>query len=322
MTMLLACVATDDEAAQAAAAGFDGVVLANGARDHRPAGPRRGAGHATTMCWIEAPPEGDPSAHARLVVLDGRDRRVLERWLDRLPGDDDLEQSARRGCDGLVLQATERLLDAEQLPRLAMIAKACRSRGLLLGLAGGLEPPDVPRLLGLGPDLLIFGRALRTAHGVFDPARLKIVRELVPRAGKARSDDRPAKIQTQPVSQSPQGDRIFVHDLVLAISIGAYASEHGRMQRVRFAVDATLVGTGRPARDMRDVVSYDLISDAIRGVTQGRHVDFVETLAEEIAERVLVHPRVTSVRIVVEKLDVGPGSVGVEIVRDKARGAV
>jgi (5-formylfuran-3-yl)methyl phosphate synthase len=38
-------------------------------------------------------------------------------------------------------------------------------------------------------------------------------------------------------------------------------------------------------------------------------------LAERIAALILIHPRVAAVTVRVEKLEVGPGGVGVEIVR-------
>jgi dihydroneopterin aldolase len=66
---------------------------------------------------------------------------------------------------------------------------------------------------------------------------------------------------------------------------------------------------------MRDVLSYDVITDGIRLMTSEGHVALVETLAERIAEFVLDHPRVLRVTVRVEKLDVGPGQVGVEIER-------
>jgi len=40
-------------------------------------------------------------------------------------------------------------------------------------------------------------------------------------------------------------------------------------------------------------------------------------LAERIAAYVLAHPRVVRVTVRVEKLDIGPGGVGVEIVRER-----
>ena len=71
------------------------------------------------------------------------------------------------------------------------------------------------------------------------------------------------------------------------------------------------------ADDMRSIFSYDIILDAIRLVIDRGHVDFIETLAEEVAKMVLGHPRVQSVRVNLQKLDVIQGSVGVEIRRDR-----
>jgi dihydroneopterin aldolase len=48
-----------------------------------------------------------------------------------------------------------------------------------------------------------------------------------------------------------------------------------------------------------------------------QHIALIETLAERIAASVLTHPRVASVTVRIEKLDIGPGSVGVEIVRER-----
>jgi dihydroneopterin aldolase len=51
-------------------------------------------------------------------------------------------------------------------------------------------------------------------------------------------------------------------------------------------------------------------------VTGRGHVNFIETIAEDVAEIVLRHPRVRRVRVRVEKLDVIEGAVGVEITRE------
>jgi (5-formylfuran-3-yl)methyl phosphate synthase len=113
------------------------------------------------------------------------------------------------------------------------------------------------------------------------------------------------------------GDRVFLRDFVLPVRIGAYAHERGKTQNVRFNVDARVRRADRLAEDMRDVVSYDLIADSIRMIAAQEHIALVETLAERIAALVLTHPRVTSVTVRVEKLEVGPGAAGVEIVRHR-----
>lgn len=299
MTIILARIETRAEADEAVAAGFDGVVV--------PAAQGLATARADAVIAVSA--TGGDGAE---TMTFGAGETKLHCWCDRVPAPEDLDRVRAAGAGGVLLRATGRVLDIHSVAVIASLAESCRAMRLTLGLDGGLEPPDVPRLLAIGVDLLVFGATLRTASGALDPARLAMIRDLVPRAEAMRqAEAAPA------VRGDVPPDRIFVRDLVLDIAIGAYASEHGRLQRVRFAVEADLSGTGRPARDIRDIVSYDLITDAIRQLTSAGHVEFVETLAEEIAWRVLAHPRVARVRVRVEKLDLGPGAVGVELVRAK-----
>ncbi len=228
-----------------------------------------------------------------------------------------------------------RLLDHAGLDRLGDFVSACRRHDLLCGLAGSLEAPDVPRLLLLEPDYLGFRGALCAAQertaGV-DGMAVELVRGLIPRdpssavvalAAQPRQPDvhilaaRGYSIDS--ARENGDADRVFVHDLVLPLQVGAYGHEHERTQSVRFNVDAEIARVPRAAQDMRDVLSYDVITDGIRLLTSGGHVALVETLAERIAAFVLDHPRVLRVTVRVEKLDVGPGRVGVEI--ERRRGA-
>ena len=84
-----------------------------------------------------------------------------------------------------------------------------------------------------------------------------------------------------------------------------------------FNVEASVERAATRADDMRAVFSYDVILDAIRLVTGRGHVNFIETIAEDVAEIVLRDPRVRRVRVRVEKLDVIEGGVGVEIARER-----
>jgi (5-formylfuran-3-yl)methyl phosphate synthase len=52
-------------------------------------------------------------------------------------------------------------------------------------------------------------------------------------------------------------------------------------------------------------------------VAAREHIALVETLAERIGAQILTDPRVASVTVRVEKLDIGPGAAGVEIVRER-----
>jgi FolB domain-containing protein len=125
---------------------------------------------------------------------------------------------------------------------------------------------------------------------------------------------------TQPDNPPPNAqaaDLIFVHDFVLAVRIGAFDREQDAPQQVRFTVDACVARPARTPERLHEVFSYDLITEGIRDIVAQGHVHLVETLAERIAAMVLAHPQVLSVTVRVEKLEVIPGSVGVQITRAK-----
>lgn len=220
-------------------------------------------------------------------------------------------------------------LGAEQLSR---FVSRCAELGLLSGLAGGLEAPDVPRLLPLRPGVLGFRSALcgkSGRAGTLDPVAIAEIRGLIGRGEGAlepAAEDAPVNYEVLAARGNYRGsendrtavDQIFVRDFVLPIEIGAYSHERGRQQRVRFDVWADVRRKTPDRDDMRHIFSYDVITDTIRTVVAEGPLQLVETLAERIAGRLLDHPGLLKVRVRVEKLDVGPGGVGVEIVRERA----
>jgi dihydroneopterin aldolase len=113
-------------------------------------------------------------------------------------------------------------------------------------------------------------------------------------------------------------DRIFVRGLVLPAAIGVYDEEQGVTQKVSFTVEAAVAPGVSPQKDaIADVPSYDDLVGAVRAVVAAGHINLVETMAERIAERCLSDKRIVSVLVRVEKLERGPVSVGVEIVRPR-----
>ena len=281
-------------------------------------------------------PGGDPLAAIQGLALLARSvRLVAVLFADSAPDLGLLLAFAEAGFAGAMLDTAHkvdgRLLDHMPLPALRRFVASCREHELMCGLAGALEPPDIPRLLLLGPDLLGFRGALCNGGraGTLDPERVALVRGLIPR--EAPPGDAVAQLHilgTRGFAPDPDDlartDRIFVHDLVLPVHIGAYAREHGAPQRVRFAVDAWVTRPFRPAQDLRDIVSYDLIADGIRLLVDAGHVELVETLAEQVATLLLGHSRVVRVRVRLEKLETGSGIVGVAIerTRDSMRAGV
>ena len=121
--------------------------------------------------------------------------------------------------------------------------------------------------------------------------------------------------------------RIVVRDLLLMCRIGIYEHERLAPQRVRINVDLAVAETvsGTPdsftSDDIANVYNYEDVVKGAKAVIAQRHIDLVETLAEEIAAHCLQDPRVEDVKVRVEKLDVyaEAESVGIEIVRRQTR---
>ena len=278
------------------------------------------------------PGDGRVDCIRALAPVARRTRLVGVMFADRAPDLDLVPLMCEAGFAGAMLdtagKGAGRLLDYADAAALGAFVRTCRRHDLLTGLAGSLEAPDVPRLLLLAPDFLGFRGALCAAHdrtAGLDPAAFDIIRELIPRGRRGAAEPRERhrahywQLAARNVSTEPaggeSGDRIFVEDLVLPVSIGAYGSEREAAQKVRFNVVAEISRAAQPAQDMRDVLSYDIITDGIRLIVASGHIVLVETLAERIADFVLEHGRVQRVTVKVEKLEVSAGSVGVEITR-------
>lgn len=117
-------------------------------------------------------------------------------------------------------------------------------------------------------------------------------------------------------------DRLSLRDHVVAAEIGAFQHERGREQRLRFNVVVELMPQDRPGDDDVDrILSYDRLTEAIATELRAERLNLLETLAERIAARILAEPQAARVFLRVEKLDLAPGALGVEIVRDRGGAA-
>ena len=266
------------------------------------------------------------AALAREVALVGM------MFADEAPDFELIPALAALGFSGAMLdtraKGAGRLINYLDVARLEAFCDRCRAAGLTAGLAGSLEPPDIPRLLLVKPDILGFRGALCVARdraARIEAEAVALVRDLIPRERCEAAQNVDWRLLGRGLAggDEPEADldRIFVRDFVIEADIGAYDFERGVKQRVAFDVEALTLRASAEPRDMRAIFSYDVILDAIRIVAAHGHHEFVEGLAEAVAAIVLRHERVRVVKIVARKLDVIAGAVGVEIVRRRAAAA-
>ncbi|WP_114964955.1 dihydroneopterin aldolase [Alkalilacustris brevis] len=118
-------------------------------------------------------------------------------------------------------------------------------------------------------------------------------------------------------------DRISLRDHVVEAEIGAFQAERGTTQRLRFNIVVEVRPHPEPLQDDVDrILSYDRITEAIAAELSAERVNLLETLSERVAERILAEPQAMRVFVRIEKLDRGPGALGVEIARARAHAPV
>ena len=115
-------------------------------------------------------------------------------------------------------------------------------------------------------------------------------------------------------------DRISVRDHIITVEIGAFQAERGTTQRIRFDVVVEVQPLKPEIEDDVDrILSYDRVTEAIEAALSEERLNLLETLAERVAERILTAPQAQRVFVRIEKVDRGPGNLGVEIVRERSR---
>ncbi len=111
-------------------------------------------------------------------------------------------------------------------------------------------------------------------------------------------------------------DRISLRDHIVEVEIGAFQAERGVTQRISFNVVVEVQPLTGPIDDDVDrILSYDRVTEAIAAALAVERLALLETLAERVAERILLEPQAVRAFVRIEKLDRGPGALGVEIVR-------
>ncbi|MCP4817623.1 MAG: diguanylate cyclase [Shimia sp.] len=113
-------------------------------------------------------------------------------------------------------------------------------------------------------------------------------------------------------------DRISLRDHIVEVEIGAFQAERGTTQRVCFNVVVEVRPITAPVDDDVDrILSYDKVTEAIAFELAAERLNLLETLAARVADRILLEPQAMRVFVRIEKLDRGPGALGVEIVRSR-----
>ena len=126
------------------------------------------------------------------------------------------------------------------------------------------------------------------------------------------------EVRAKTAPSNPPLDRISIRDYIKEVEIGAFQVERDLTQRVKFNVVVEVApSSSSSSDDVDDILSYDMIIEAIDDQLNFERLNLLETLAERVSDQILSHNQAIRVFTRIEKLDRIPGSLGVEIVRDR-----
>jgi len=112
-------------------------------------------------------------------------------------------------------------------------------------------------------------------------------------------------------------DQIFIKDLVFMGRHGVGARE--RKEAQRFGVDLMIEQEPMDWKDdIRNTYNYVKAREISRQYIEEKTFKLIETIAEGIAQEILIHRLATKVSVTVRKLDIFPDGIGgVTITRSK-----
>ncbi len=114
--------------------------------------------------------------------------------------------------------------------------------------------------------------------------------------------------------------KVNIKNLILNISVGLHDFEKKEKQRVRFNIDISTDSNIKPDNtNLSSIVNYEDTINKITYITEKKHHELLEDLAENIFDVIFKSKIVKKVNLKLEKLDIikNTESVGIEVTKSR-----
>ena len=114
--------------------------------------------------------------------------------------------------------------------------------------------------------------------------------------------------------------KVSIKNLILEISIGLHDFEKKKKQRVRFNIDILTDSNIKPNNNnLASIVNYEDTINKVTYITEKKHHELLEDLAENIFDIIFENKIVKKVTLKLEKLDIikNTESVGIEVSKSR-----
>ena len=113
---------------------------------------------------------------------------------------------------------------------------------------------------------------------------------------------------------------LALREVPLEVRLGVYAEEREAPQRISVDVELWRRRPAEPPAGLADCLDYDRLYRWLAATWPSRgHVELLESMAEELAEKCLEDPRVEACRVAIRKLDAYRGRGWPEITLRRRR---
>ena len=114
--------------------------------------------------------------------------------------------------------------------------------------------------------------------------------------------------------------KVIIKDLILNIFIGIHNFEKKKKQRVKFNIEILTDPFVTPNnKDFNSILNYEEIISKIEKITNPKHHELLEDLAENIFNMIFKNKLVKKINLKIEKLNIikKTKSVGIEVSKSK-----
>jgi len=115
--------------------------------------------------------------------------------------------------------------------------------------------------------------------------------------------------------------KILIKELTLDLKLGYYEFEKQKPQKVKFNLEIDYEDRKPTSdKDIKSIVNYGQVVKLIKKLTQNKHYNFLETLAEDVFDVLFKDKRIGKIMLQIEKLEILKEctSVGIKITKKRS----
>ena len=114
--------------------------------------------------------------------------------------------------------------------------------------------------------------------------------------------------------------KVLIKDLIFNTSIGIHDFEKKQKQQIKFNIEIDINSSLKPSNaNLNAIVNYEDVISNIKILTQKKHYDLLEVLAEDIFLNLFKNKNIIKVKLKIEKPEIieNTTSVGIEITKKR-----